>query len=315
MFISEYCKNTDEILALFKDTFNREMSLDYWEWRYDKGPIDEKYIKLMWAGKKLVGHYAIFPVYLRLNNEILKTGFSMTTMTSPLYRGKGIFITLARSLYEDNFNNLNIIWGFPNENSIHGFRKYLGWKYLSDINMLLLKLDEFKNVKSNKFDNIVETDYFNKDYNDLIYSMSEKYKVIVNKDSSYFNWRYFSNPINKYYLYEYREDNELIGYCVCKLFKIDKHLEGDIVDIFCNNEESFKLIVFYSLQKMKKLGCIYANTWMMDIKYRQILYNIGFQETNRITHFGLKLNSDNPNNETLLDFKNWYITMGDSDVF
>ena len=66
---------------------------------------------------------------------------------------------------------------------------------------------------------------------------------------------------------------------------------------------------------MKKLGCIYANTWMMDIKYRQILYNIGFQETNRITHFGLKLNSDNPNNETLLDFKNWYITMGDSDVF
>lgn len=315
MIIKEYTKNNiNEILALFEDVFNKEMPVSYWKWRYDKGPIKEKYIKLMWMENKLIGHYAVFPMYLRVNNKLIKTGFSMTTMTSPLHRGKGIFVKLARSLYEDNFNNINIIWGFPNENSIHGFTKYLEWEHLININMLSIKLNGCK-YKGIKLDNIFEANYFNRDYDDLIYSMSCKYKIIVNKDSNYLNWRYISNPINKYYLYEYREDSKLVGYCVCKLYKTDKYIEGDIVDIFCANDEVFKITILYSLQKMEELGCINVNIWMMDMRYKQILYNIGFQETDSVTHFGLKINSDSMNNDIFLNSNNWYITMGDSDVF
>ncbi|QEK11316.1 GNAT family N-acetyltransferase [Crassaminicella thermophila] len=312
LVMGEYKKDDEQyILELFKDVFKREMTNDYWSWRYDKALINEKYIKLMWEDNLLVGHYAVFPILLKIGKKYVKTGFSMTTMTARQYKGQGIFKTLAQSLYLENYNNLKIIWGFPNDNSLYGFKKYLGWIHISDINMMAINLYNIQNIEPKI--NICYTSRFTDEYNRLFQTISEKYDIIVNRNSEYLKWRYVDNPQNQYYIMEYRQQHKLLGYCIYKLFNNGK-LSGDIVDILAIDRYVFKELIINVLYELKNKGAISANIWMNDIEFVEELFKIGFIQTNEVTHIGCKINSNNLE-ENILNFSKWYLTMGDSDVF
>lgn len=310
--IKDYNKGDEaKIIDLFLKVFQKEMTKSYWNWRYDKGIINEKYIKLAWDNDVLAAHYAVCPVYLSIDKSIEKTGFSMTTMTNSNYQKLGLFRKLAKKLYDDNFGNLKIIWGFPNNNSLHGFIKHLNWNHIKDINMLTMDL---KNLKSNDCNNIVEKDCFDESYDDFFKKFMDKYKIIVVRNQKYLNWRYIENPSNHYTLIEYRENDSLKGYCVFKLFNAGDSILGDIVDVLAENVDVFRKLILDALHKLKDENAVGANIWMNNKEFRSELMDIGFKESDTITHFGVKINSD-IDKDTLLNFDNWYLTLGDSDVF
>lgn len=302
-----------KILSLFKDTFNRELSEEYWIWRYQENLIKEKYIKLMWDQGLLAGHYALFPVELKAGSDIKKTGYSMTTMVSSQYRKLGIFNDLANSLYDDTNGSLEFIWGFPNNNSLHGFVKYLEWQLVTDIPMLEVNIDSFKGVETNI--NVINIDIFSNDYDVFFELVSQNYNIIVKRDSKYLNWRYINNPDNRYYVFEYRERDQLLGYCVYKLYQNDETLNGYIVDILSLNDTVFVSLITKSINELKQLGAIKAFIWMNDYDHLINLKGLGFQSNDRTTHFACRLDSDKTLDINILDFSNWYLMMGDSDVF
>jgi hypothetical protein len=302
-----------KILKLFNDVFNKEMSLKYWKWRYKK---DRKmYINLMLDGQKIVGHYALFPIEIILKNKVMRTGFSMTTMTLREYSRLGIFKTLAKDLYLHCFNDLNIIWGFPNNNSLHGFVKNLNWIHVFDINMLIKDVyfgDEDINCSNRYINEIVE---FSNEYNNLGFEFARRYDFIVNRNKDYLNWRFIKNPVNKYHILEYRKENILKGYCVYKLYK-DELYFIDIVDILAIDNNIFKELIVQVIVIARIRHIRYVNIWMEDKELRDFLYNIGFVDSGKITHFGICKNNDMTELDSINDYvEKYYLTMSDSDVF
>lgn len=307
--------NMEEILLLFKDVYGRELSKKYWIWRYHENLIQKKYIKLMWDEDKdiLAGHYALFPVDLKIGSDIKKTGFSMTTMTSSQYGKLGVFSNLANSLYNDVYNELEIIWGFPNHNSKHGFVKHLGWQLLADIPMYELCVNILKEAKVNSY--ISHISSFSFDYDGFFEEVSQSCNIIIKKDAKYLNWRYVYNSENKYYIIEYRKQDQLMGFCVYKLYCNNNLLNGYIVDILSLVEGVFTSLIMASVQQLKTMCAQNVYIWMNDAFYLNALLNLGFQKTDRITHFGCRLNTENEFKTNIYNYNNWHLMMGDSDVF
>ena len=80
--------------------------------------------------KKAAAFYGVFPVRLFLNNAEVLAAQSGDTMTHPNHRGKGLFVALAQKTYAIAAQEgIQLVFGFPNQNSYPGFVKKLGWQH------------------------------------------------------------------------------------------------------------------------------------------------------------------------------------------
>ena len=128
MNIREYQPGDEhKIIELFKDSYGKEMTLDFWNWRFRDNPFGHAIVYLAFDGDRLAAHYAVFPMH----DMTCQSG---TTMTHPDYRGQGLFPTLAERTYE-KAKELGrvLVWGFPNQQSHRTFIDKLDWKDICEI--------------------------------------------------------------------------------------------------------------------------------------------------------------------------------------
>lgn len=301
-----------EIISLFKLTFGKEISIPYWKWRFSENPFRTQSIYLMWDKELLVGHYAVCPVRLKVHGKLLKAGLSMTTMTHPAYSGKGVFTKLASALYSEE--DIDLVYGFPNNNSHRGFIKNLDWQNITTIpTFRLLINEEVKCVNNIRTSNI----FYEKHEKSL--KVNTKINTIqVLKDVTYLNWRYCENPINKYTIFEL-DKNGITNFIVAKIFQSfskKNYFEIDLVEISTiNNYDIINTLIKGVINYYNKKFPLFAvNTWMPlnDTKHI-ILEKVGFKNAEPITYFGVR--PIKIHNEELLNAKNWHYTMGESDVY
>src|SRR6185312_14808637 len=63
------------------------------------------------------------------DDKVILSAQSADTMTHPRYRNKGLFVELATLTYQlCREVGIELIFGFPNQNSVHGFINRLGWQ-------------------------------------------------------------------------------------------------------------------------------------------------------------------------------------------
>lgn len=311
--IRDYEKNDEKsIIDLFEKSFNKELDYKEWKWNYDENICEDKYIKLMWDSDLLAGHYAMLPTKMKIYDDYYTTGLSMTTMTCPEYKKQGIFVKLAQALYEDNYNKIPIIYGFPNNNSLHGFVKYLGWSHALDI--VMYSCDSYYVDSKDGDMNIKVVSELDERVDDLFKNIESKYNIIVPRNKKYLHWRYKSNPKHKYYYMVYEKNNNYLGYCIYKIFEDQDNKACDLVDILAINNSTYEKLLISLINLMNSKSIKNVNAWFTNKDKLDIANNIGFKATDVITHFGFKLNCDFINLKDI-DFDNWYITMGDSDVF
>ena len=75
-------------------------------------------------------YYGVFPVLVRIHGIECLAAQSGDTMTDPAHQKKGLFVRLAKLTYElAEANGVRFIFGFPNENSMPGFERRLGWRF------------------------------------------------------------------------------------------------------------------------------------------------------------------------------------------
>lgn len=85
-----------------------------------------------------VAMYAAAPVPVRVNGSAASAIQSFDTLTLPEFRGRGLFTTLARTVYEAAGNSGECaVFGFPNANSVPGFTRSLGWTVPGEVELLV----------------------------------------------------------------------------------------------------------------------------------------------------------------------------------
>lgn len=97
---NEYLKRISEFQKLFRSCFNREIPEKFLKWRYIDNPMKNMLVNTALENNKIIANYSVSPCKICINGNIEKAALSMTTMTHPNFRGKGLFPKLAKGLYE-----------------------------------------------------------------------------------------------------------------------------------------------------------------------------------------------------------------------
>lgn len=304
------------ILNLFKLVFKKDMPENFWKWRFLENPTGYKMIKLMWDNDTLAGHYAVSPVCCLVNDEMVLTALSMTTMTHPDYTGRGIFKELAEVLYNDEFNknSLVAIWGYPNTNSHYGFIKNLKWVDIEQIPSFSITPSKIKKTDNN---NIGIVEVFNENHYNAFLEITDNYKVRVNRTPEYLNWRYNHNPVNNYSVFEYADDCKVF-YAVAKVFPSFSEkgkFEIDILELMFPPDLDLitnlfnKIIDYFANYDILKINC-----WLpLQDKKHILMEKMGFENQSPITYSGARIMDERLS--FMSESKNWFYCMADSDIY
>ena len=149
--------------------------------------------------EKVIGHYVVHPIPLEIFGEKTKALFSMSVMTHPEFRGKGIFSSLATEVYKKAISlGYEIIFGFPNDNSASIHFDKLGWKnhgkiteYVKNIQTANVRNIQTANVRNIEYE-VVEIEPNDQMIEEIWNENKEKFPIIVPRTSAYIRWRFFS---------------------------------------------------------------------------------------------------------------------------
>ena len=127
-------QDLDLVRRLYADvwTYNRPRTFDHWRLFTNPHGICPTAVAV--DGDRLAGLYTVWPVRLRLGNEVVLGGQSMDTMTHPDYQGQGLFTKLALVCYEmAAARGYEALYGFPNPLSYPGFVRRLNWDHTGGV--------------------------------------------------------------------------------------------------------------------------------------------------------------------------------------
>jgi predicted N-acetyltransferase YhbS len=250
------------ILGLHETVFGAELSSEWWTWLYKQNPTGQGIIVVAEADRRIVGHYALIPLSMKVGDEICLGSLSLDTMIHPDWRNQGIFTKLAKKAYDlAAERGIHFVYGFPNRNSHHGFITRLGWTDLYKGIPLWVKPLRYENVlqtytKGNKKAakllgklsqgvvrllyrsrsripqvSIKEVPSFDERFDALWSMTSLEYEIIVVRNITYLNWRYAEKPNGNYFIFTAERDGRLLGYMVLKCMELFGLQTGFLVDI------------------------------------------------------------------------------------
>lgn len=180
---SELLDYKKEIINLFREAYDQDLSSDIWDWAYINNPFGNPYAALAFDDG-LVAHYAVIPYPLIEKSGAKRKSFlSMTTMVAKTYRKYGLFTKLANLTYDElKKDGADFVMGFPNQMSAPGFRKKLEWE--------VLEPDVVVSVNRNQLEELINLDSFAR--------CEESFQMFANlSDSELRDWR-LSKPGVKY---------------------------------------------------------------------------------------------------------------------
>jgi GNAT superfamily N-acetyltransferase len=84
-------------------------------------------------------YYGVIPCFISLEGKLIPAAQSADTMTHPLHRRKGLFALLAQRTYQlCREEGIQLLFGFPNQNSYAGFVNALGWKHTASMSLFII---------------------------------------------------------------------------------------------------------------------------------------------------------------------------------
>ncbi|MCU6433892.1 GNAT family N-acetyltransferase [Undibacterium sp. Jales W-56] len=153
---TELQSHENAIAALFLDCFGKPISEALWRWAYLDNPHGDPVVSLCYDGDILVGHYAMIPMPLSLQEQRINSYLSITTMVTELQRKAGLFAQLGDLTYQRGLElGIDFVMGFPNALATPGRKKRLQWNIPAPDFVASLK-------KSELLEKAKETDFFSK---------------------------------------------------------------------------------------------------------------------------------------------------------
>jgi hypothetical protein len=235
-------------------------------------------------------------------------------MTHPEHQGKGYFRLLANALY-DHLQEQDYIgvFGFANQNSHYGFRKYLNWVDLSSLCNFVLTPATFRKPKVEQTTSMTfkQQPLESKIIQRLSNMFCSNAQVIPSRDYNNLKWRLVDIPTKNYFTAEVTYEEQ-------QLVIIFKTFEGslDIMEVFYTDSKAAKNpnLLHYAVDQLLREAKGGLNIWSnLYSDEHLLLEKIGFKNTSFSTYFGVIPFRQAPNE--LLNISNWHFRFYDSDVY
>lgn len=228
-----------------------------------------------------------------------------------------VFLKVFRSALLEGYRKKEpeIVLCFPNE-VVRDTYLRIGWldvpmffKYSKNISSGYLKSNDYESGDL-KFSLIKS---FDCRWDSLWKKFSNSFSLIVLREHSYLNWRYFKNANKKYLVFLVKVRNEINGYLVVREEECSGKKIGHIVDFLVDYKSNKLNGIFINkvILFLASKGCVIIDSYVSHKRYKGIFSSLGFKKK-KVDFF---IFSRFP--ELLKKFmgnsSNWFITSGDGD--
>lgn len=115
----------------------------YYFRKYDTGYTGVSYVGyLAYTEEGLpIAYYGVIPCFVRQGEIRILAAQSADTMTDPRHRMKGLFVRLSEATFALCRDlNIRLLFGFPNQNSLHGALNHLNWRSAGQLSCFTLRV-------------------------------------------------------------------------------------------------------------------------------------------------------------------------------
>ena len=218
------------VLSLFRSSFNKEISEDWFRWKYHRSPWGSRgYVAL--HGDEVVAFYGGIKLHFSFMGNRLTAYQLCDVMTDPRYRARlvgktPLIVMLGETLYREN--RMDFAFGFPSLR--HARLQSLrlggqGYRLVRSYKKEALR----KRAFLRRFRTKEGWEYLKGGDTERFAALNADGTLRLAKDERYIRWRYPENPSKRYGLIAFKRLHLTKGYVV---FTIE---EGslNILEVFC----------------------------------------------------------------------------------
>jgi len=285
-----------------------------WRWMNRGCPFGDTVISFGVSDNRVVAHFAVLPVSIDVGGRIVVAGLGIHLGVDMDFRSVEHFIALTNNLYKKcEARGMEVIFGFPNDNSWLPLTRLSGWKPGRDIVAFELDTAESRGVRDPGLE-IVPVTLFDDPMAALVSAFVPPKCVSIRKTSSYLSWRYVAKPAHSYFFIRNRAPRTSNGYLVAKSFQKDGKKHGQILEWGGDYENAamFRELVYGACRYFASEGASVMSCWLTEDHPQVVqLKSFGFTQRAFATHFGFRLLGN-----SLKDLPDrWFLAMGDSDAY
>ena len=286
-------KDISQITNLFKKTFNKKISKEFYDWRYKKKNTYNSYIAL--ENNKVIAHIGYVEYRFFINKKVYSRHSSFVDKK---FRRKNIYTNLLKFSFSKLKKNCNFILAWPNQLNIKNNLKSKNF-------FLIQRYDLFKsNFKENK---IIKLKKFT--FNKLKFKNKSLNSLFI-KDKKYIKWRFFSYKKENYFKLDI--DTNKKQSVILQKNKYRKKLFYNIADYFEDNKVLEKAIFLLNNLKVNYQFLIPSN----DKKFKSKLIKYNCDKDEYVFNVGIYVLKQNDKlKEILINKIKKNIKIADTDVF
>jgi len=344
-----------EINDLFNQIFNNKRTLEEWYWKFRNNPLGYLNLTSVAESEgKILGQYSNLPYLFKYRDMILKFGMVVDNFVHPDFRGgiKGVqratYEYACNIFYEEN---MAIGFGFPTRAHYIFGKRYLKYSDIGNIPVLFRRMNWRLSIKwrfpmlpsivvkvVRDISNVVyrilistinrrkpeglkikRYDSFDERFDEFWERVKDQYGIMGVRDQRCLSWRY-KKPGNKYEIIVAELAGKIVGYAVLKTQIEAEQVVAYLVDILVDESvEAGPGLIKACLLRFLTNKVDYVLCWMLeDKKLYQTLKEYGFIEREideKVNGVYLIFDDKNIEASYIGNSANWYVTMGDSDVY
>lgn len=136
-------ENIPDLLPIYQDAFKKTVDVDFLRRKQNTAFAGASYVGYIAYSEnnEPAAFYGVFPCLAAYNGKTFLVAQSGDTMTHSQHTGKGLFVALAKKTYAlCQELGIQLVFGFPNQNSYPGFVRKLDWVHFDDIEAYTIRV-------------------------------------------------------------------------------------------------------------------------------------------------------------------------------
>ncbi len=135
-----------DLETLYKTVYGQKPGKNYLLNKYNTAYTGAQYIgHIAYESENIpVAYFGVIPCFIQYNDQIVLAAQAADAMTLFQYRYRGFFIELAKKTFDlCRTAGIQLVFGFPNQNSYHGLVHKLGWKMTEYMERFSIPVNSF----------------------------------------------------------------------------------------------------------------------------------------------------------------------------